>query len=47
MQDSRIRSGKGDKESQRLHLELTVMIGASTLAEADPGGHEKEKRGKE
>jgi hypothetical protein len=27
------------------HLELTIMIGAGTLAEADPGGHEKLKNG--
>ena len=33
------------KRFERPHLELTIMIGAGTLAEADPGGHEKLKRG--
>ena len=33
------------KKFERPHLELTIMIGAGTLAEADPGGHEKLKRG--
>jgi len=32
------------KKFERPHLELTIMIGAGTLAEADPGGHEKTKR---
>ncbi|MCX7911632.1 MAG: hypothetical protein N2506_01515 [Dehalococcoidales bacterium] len=31
------------KSFRRPHLELTIMIGAGTLAEADPGGHEKRK----
>jgi len=34
------------KKFKKPHLEMTIMIGASTLAEADPGGHEKLKRGK-
>jgi hypothetical protein len=34
------------KRFERPHLELTIMIGAGTLAEADPGGHEKLKKGK-
>jgi hypothetical protein len=29
------------KKYQRPHLELTIMIGAGSLAEADPGGHQK------
>jgi hypothetical protein len=33
------------KKFEKPHLELTIMIGASTLAEADPGGHEKVKAG--
>jgi hypothetical protein len=33
------------KKFEKPHLELTIMIGAGTLAEADPGGHEKLKRG--
>ena len=33
------------KKFDRPHLELTIMIGAGTLAEADPGGHEKLKGG--
>jgi len=32
------------KKFRRPHLELTIMIGAGTLAEADPGGHEKSKK---
>jgi hypothetical protein len=28
------------------HLEFTIMIGAGSLAEADPGGHQKRKAGK-
>jgi hypothetical protein len=32
------------KKFERPHLELTIMIGASSLAEADPGGHEKFKQ---
>ena len=28
------------KKFEKPHLELTIMIGASSLAEADPGGHE-------
>ena len=33
------------KRFDRPHLELTIMIGAGTLEEADPGGHEKLKKG--
>jgi len=33
------------KKFERPHLEMTIMIGAGTLAEADPGGHEKLKKG--
>jgi hypothetical protein len=33
------------KKFTKPHLELTIMIGASTLAEADPGGHERLKKG--
>jgi hypothetical protein len=29
------------KKYRRPHLELTIMIGAGSLAEADPGGHRK------
>jgi hypothetical protein len=32
------------KKFTKPHLELTIMIGASTLAEADPGGHEESKK---
>ena len=32
------------KKFTKPHLELTIMIGASSLAEADPGGHEKSKK---
>jgi len=32
------------KKCNRPHLEMTIMIGASTLAEADPGGHQKSKK---
>lgn len=32
------------KRFDRPHLELTIMIGAGSLAEADPGGHEAMKR---
>jgi hypothetical protein len=31
------------KKFEKPHLEMTIMIGAGTLAEADPGGHEKVK----
>jgi hypothetical protein len=31
------------KSYTRPHLEFTIMIGAGSLAEADPGGHEKRK----
>ncbi|MCE5253986.1 MAG: hypothetical protein LLG45_07265 [Actinomycetia bacterium] len=31
----------------RPHLELTIMIGAGSLAEADPGGHQEKMEGKE
>jgi hypothetical protein len=34
------------KKYSRPHLEFTIMIGAGSLAEADPGGHEKRKAGK-
>ena len=33
------------KKFTKPHLELTIMIGAGSLAEADPGGHEKLKKG--
>jgi hypothetical protein len=32
------------KKFTKPHLEMTIMIGASTVEEADPGGHEKSKR---
>lgn len=32
------------KRVDKPHLQLTIMIGAGTLAEADPGGHEKVKK---
>jgi len=32
------------KKFERPHLEMTIMIGAGSLAEADPGGHEKAKK---
>jgi hypothetical protein len=32
------------KKFEKPHLELTIMIGAGSLQEADPGGHEKVKR---
>jgi len=35
------------KKYSRPHLEFTIMIGAGSLAEADPGGHEKKKAGEE
>jgi hypothetical protein len=31
------------KKYQKPHLQLTIMIGAKSLDEADPGGHEKRK----
>ncbi len=31
------------KRFTRPHLELTIMLGAGTLAEADPGGHRAKK----
>jgi hypothetical protein len=31
------------KKFSRPHLELTIMVGAGSLAQADPGGHEKRK----
>jgi hypothetical protein len=34
------------KKYTRPHLEFTIMIGAGSLAEADPGGHEKMKKEK-
>jgi hypothetical protein len=33
------------KKYSKPHLELTIMIGAGSLEQADPGGHEKKKRG--
>ncbi len=32
------------KKFTKPHLELTIMIGAGSLAEADPGGHRKSRR---
>jgi hypothetical protein len=34
------------KKFEKPHLEMTIMLGAGTLAEADPGGHEKVKKEK-
>jgi hypothetical protein len=34
------------KDVTKPHLELTIMVGAGSLAEADPGGHEKRKEEK-
>lgn len=37
------------KRSDRPHLEMTIMVGAGSLAEADPGGHRErteKKKGK-
>jgi hypothetical protein len=34
------------KDVKKPHLELTIMIGAGSLAQADPGGHEKRKEEK-
>jgi hypothetical protein len=34
------------KKYRKPHLELTIMVGAGSLAEADPGGHEKRKEKK-
>jgi hypothetical protein len=34
------------KKYSQPHLEFTIMVGAGSLAEADPGGHEKRKAGK-
>jgi hypothetical protein len=31
------------KKFSRPHLEMAIMPGAGTLAEADPGGHRKRK----
>ena len=31
------------KSFSRPHIEMTIMIGAGSLAEADPGGHRKER----
>ena len=33
------------KRFTRPHLEMTIMIGAGSLSEADPGGHRKEQGG--
>lgn len=34
------------KKYSKPHLEFTIMIGAGTLAQADPGGHEKKRKEK-
>jgi len=34
------------KKFSKPHLELTIMIGAGSLTEADPGGHEKRREKK-
>jgi hypothetical protein len=34
------------KKYSKPHLELTIMVGAGSLAQADPGGHEKRKEKK-
>ena len=34
------------KRFDKPHIEMTIMLGAGTLAEADPGGHEKRKGSK-
>jgi hypothetical protein len=34
------------KKYKKPHLELTIMIGAGSLAEADPGGHKKRREKK-
>ncbi len=34
------------KKYNKPHLELTIMIGAGSLAQADPGGHEKSRKNK-
>jgi hypothetical protein len=34
------------KKYEKPHLELTIMIGAGSLAQADPGGHEKRRERK-
>jgi len=34
------------KKYSRPHLELTIMVGAGSLAQADPGGHQKRKEQK-
>ena len=31
------------KRFDKPHIEMTIMVGAGSLAEADPGGHEKRK----
>ena len=33
------------KRFSKPHLEMTVMLGAGSLAEADPGGHREQERG--
>jgi hypothetical protein len=33
------------KRFTRPHLEMTIMIGAGSLSEADPGGHQEKMRG--
>jgi hypothetical protein len=32
------------KKFEKPHIELTIMFGASTLAEADPGGHQEKMK---
>ncbi len=32
------------KKYSKPHLELTIMVGAGTLAQADPGGHEQRRK---
>jgi len=34
------------KKYSKPHLELTIMVGAGSLAQADPGGHQKRKEKK-
>jgi hypothetical protein len=35
------------KSFTRPHIEMTIMIGAGSLSEADPGGHQEKIRGEE
>jgi hypothetical protein len=32
------------KKFDKPHIEMTIMVGAGTLAEADPGGHREKER---